>query len=165
MSNMPMMAAYMFVAAAERELWISTLESEELERLSLLRSAIRSYATEERPGRRHINAVLVAALQGQSTLMRMSRVFPDGSAGRCLSVPSALRHEITLALAKELRLCWKYLGVEDSTLQHVLERSLTSIGTWTRRARSGLFVDLIPNMRRGVDPKARAALAAEGAGE
>ncbi|PHJ23959.1 hypothetical protein CSUI_002190 [Cystoisospora suis] len=148
---------------AEREQWISTLEWEELDRLSSLLSSIHAFAKEERPARRHIEALLVAALQGQSTLMRMSRVFPDASFRRCLSVPAALRHSITLTLAKELRLCWKTLGVEDSTLQRVLEQSLTSIGAWTSRARAELFVNLTPRLRRGVDPKAHAALAAEGA--
>lgn len=77
---------------------------------------------------------------------------------------SALGHAATAGLAHELQRCWKALGLTGCTVEDLLRRALFTAGRKTRRARQALFVGLVPNMRRGVDPKARTSLAAEGSG-
>lgn len=152
-------------AADERKLWLEVLEAEERERLRSLRANMSALAANEAPTRYHINALLVSALQAQVTLFRMSRVFPDLSFGRRLNRVRALRHEPTVLLAGQLRRCWRELGLTDATLRALLSLAVKAAGTRTASRRELLFSELVPGLRRGVDPNAQRALAAEGAGQ
>lgn len=151
--------------ADERPAWLATLEAEERQHLESLRESIGALAKEEKPRPRQINALLVSAIQAQVALMRMSRVFPDRASTRRTDVNRALGHGPTAALARELHRGWKALGVSDPTLEVLLRQVVLTIGDRTRTARANLFVDLVPDLRKGVDPGAHRSLAAEGAGQ
>ena len=155
----------MWWTAEERNLWTATLELEERDRIGSLRASINALEAEEMPAPHQINALLVSALQAQATLMRMSRVFPNPSSSRLNDVTRALGHGPTVALASELGRAWKVLGMSDPALVVLLRQVICTVGEQTRRARAELFVNLIPNMRRGVDPQACTGLAAEGSGQ
>lgn len=155
----------LFPVADERRLWIRVLEAEERERLESMRASLSAFESQADPTAEHIDALLVAALQGQLTLFRMSRVFPKLGASKCVDVSRALRHGPTAALACQLRRCWGALGVTDATLKSLLREAVTAVGIQTRSARVKSFSVLIPNLQRGVDPNAHEALAAEGAGQ
>lgn len=152
------------LAADERNSWTATLEAEEHERLRSLRASMAVF--EAGPLTRfRVNELLVLALQGQVTLLRMSRVFQDRTAAKRIDLCRAVGHGPTLALAGELRRCWKALGVSDTTLKVLLRLAVVTIGTQTRETRVALFLDLRPRVMRGVDAKAGEALAAEGSGQ
>lgn len=153
------------MAAEEKKLWIATLEAEERARLSSLRASTEELKGEEVLLPRQVNALLVAALQAELTLMRMSRVFPSISSSRCTDVSSALGHGPTAVLASRLHHFWRALGVTQPTLKVLLREIALAVGEQTRMARMELFVGTVRNMRRGVDPKARSSLAAEGGGQ
>ncbi|PHJ22976.1 hypothetical protein CSUI_003174, partial [Cystoisospora suis] len=148
--------------AEERASWTEVLEAEERERLTLLRSCVDAFEVEGTPTRSQVNDLLVLAIQGQVALMRMSRVFPEHALKRSLSLTHAAYHSPTMALACELRRCWRILGVKNSTLKIVLRHAIAAAGKRTWDIRENLFLGLVPNLRRGIDPKAREALAAEG---
>lgn len=124
-----------------------------------------AFEAAESPTRCQINALLVSALQAHVTLFRMSRVFSERAATKHLSLTLAVRHSPTVALACELRRCWSALGVADSTLKAFLQLAVVTIGSQTRTTRVKFFLDLMSHVRRGIDPKAQKALAAEGSGE
>lgn len=153
------------LSAGERKLWISVLEAEERERLRSLRASASAFESQAAPTAEHMNALLVAALQGQLTLFRMSRVFPQSGASKSVDVSRAALHGPTAALARRLRQCWGSLGVTDSTLKLLLRDAVTAVGIQSRMARVKLFLDLIPHLRRGVNPRTHEALAAEGSGQ
>lgn len=140
------------------------LEAEELERLDSLKARISEFGADETRTPSQINALLVAGLQAQITLMRMSRVFPRRASSRTVDVASALAHRPTAGLARELYHCWKALGLTKTTLKDILTQVVSAIGKQTLTARGGLFVDLQPGVWRGVDPKAGMSLMAEGSG-
>ncbi|PHJ22975.1 hypothetical protein CSUI_003173, partial [Cystoisospora suis] len=148
--------------AKERKSWIDLLEAEEIERLRSLRASMNAIGAEGVPTSSQINALVVSALQGQVTLMKMSRVFYDPALNRRMSLTRALRHSTTVALACELRRSWRILGVTDATLKLLLRHAVTALGSYTRDARARLFTDPIPSLRQGTDAKAHAALVAEG---
>lgn len=143
---------------------MAALEAEEYERLESLRASINALELKETPTRYQFNAVLVSALQGQITLWRMSRVFPAPSGGKRVDISLALRHGPTLELAWRLRHCWRALGVTDGTLEVLLQQALIAVRASTRDIRAELFSEVSPHLQRGIDPKARAALEAEGSG-
>ena len=151
--------------AEESKTWVAALEAEENERLESLLASINAFEAEETPTQSRVNALLVSALQGQLTLMRMSRVFPERKATKRLDVSRALRHRLTLELASRLHRCWRSLGLTGSTVKQLLREAFTAVGAQTRTARVKLFSDLIPTQGRGIDPKAHVALEAEGSGQ
>ena len=152
-------------AAEERTLWTAVLEAEENERLKPLRANMKALESGETLTPNQINGLLVSAVQAQITLLRMSRVFPEAAANRRVDVTSAVRHGPTMELASELRLHWSALGVTDSTLKLFLRRAIAFVGSYTRRDREQVFADTKTNFRYGVEPEAKNALAAEGAGK
>ena len=152
-------------AAEEWVAWVASLEAEEQERLESLRASIDAFESEETPTHSHLNAVLVSALQGQATLLRASRVFPERAASKRVDMSRALRHGPTVMLACQLLRCWSVLGVTDSTLKNLLRQVFNAVGARSRIARGELFMDLVPHLRSGIDPKAQAAFAAEGSGQ
>lgn len=154
----------MFLAVEEKPLWTASLEEEENERLQSLSACINDISRES-PTPDQLNALLVAALQGQMTLIRASRVFPDRSSSKRLNVTHALAHGPTAELARRLHHAWQVVGVSDLTLKAILQQAVFAIGTQTREARTALIAEVIPCLRRGVDPKAQAAFAAEGRGQ
>lgn len=151
--------------AQEKAAWIESLEAEENARRESVRAAVQAFEARQVPTRREINALLASAFGGQVTLSRASRVFPDRSAGKCSDVARAMAHGPTAALAGWLHHCWRSLGVTYSTLEVLLRQAVFTVGAETRDARRRLFLDLVPKLRRGVDPNAHAAFAAEGAGQ
>lgn len=155
----------LWLAAEERGLWTATLEEEEQHRRASLRAGINVLEAEEMPTPSQINALLASALQAQVTLMRMSRVFPSISSSRRTDVTNALGHGPTAALAGDLHRAWNVLGITGPTLIDLLRQVVFTVGTETQSARMDLFAAVIGSMRRGVDPKARASLAAEGSGQ
>ncbi|PHJ15058.1 hypothetical protein CSUI_011131, partial [Cystoisospora suis] len=144
----------------ESDLWIHDLEAEEMERLHSL-AATRT-AFEADPTTDRLNDLLTAAFRSQVTLMRASRVFPDRPGCRGIAMGPALAHSATAALAGQLRDCWRALGVTSPTLSALLRGVVATVGSQTRASRAKLFVDLVPRVRRGVDPKAQEAFVAEG---
>lgn len=152
-------------AAEERNLWTAVLEAEERGRLESLRARMKTLEAKESLTRYQVNALLVSAIQGQVTLLRMSRVFPERAATRLLSLSSAVRHSPTVSLAGQLYRCWRALGVTDPTLEALLRHAVSDAGNRTWKHREDLFSNLTPKLRRGVDPKAHAALEAEGSGQ
>lgn len=126
---------------------------------------MNDFESEETPTRSQTNTLLVSALQGQVTLMKMSRVFHDPSSSRRVSPNRALRHGATAALACELRRCWRILGVTDSTLKLLLRQAITAVGSYTRDVRARLVTELMPSAGQRTDAKADAALVAEGSGK
>lgn len=118
--------ACLLLTADERRLWLTTLEGEERQRLESLNASMTVVESEKHPTAQQVSDLLVAALQAQTTLMRMSRVFPAASAGRLVDAGSVLSHPLSLALAVQLRRCWAVLGVTDSALSVILQASLTS---------------------------------------
>ena len=142
--------------------WTSVLEAEENERLKSLRANMKALESGETLTPNQINSLLISAVQGQVTLFRMSRVFPETTANRRVNLTSAVRHGPTLELACQLHRCWRALGVTDSTLKLFLRHAFSFAGAWTLHAREELFSSVKPNVRTGVDPKAQDALAAEG---
>ena len=141
------------------------MEKEEREKLESLREGMKALESGETLTPNQINALLISAVQGQITLLRMSRVFPDPSLSRRVDLTRAVRHGPTMELASELRLHWSALGVTDFTLKCLLRRAIAFVGSYTRRDREQVFAGMKPNFRSGVEPEAKNALAAEGAGK
>lgn len=142
---------------------MSSLEAEETERLQSLAACMTAFEAD--PTADRIDTLLTAAFRSQITLMRASRVFPDRPGCRGVDVGLALSHPLTAALARQLHGCWKGLGVTSSTLSALLRRVVSNVGSQTRAPRAKLFVGVVPSLRRGVDPEAQVAFAAEGEGE
>lgn len=153
------------MTAQERAAWLASLEQEENERLSALVAAAHAFEVEQPPALARVNSLLIAAFQGQVTMMRASRVFHARSSGSCTDITQAMAHDPTAALAHRLYHCWRVLGVTRPTLKALLRQVVYTVGSETRRARAGFFVGLMPDLRRGIDPKAHAAFVAEGSGE
>lgn len=151
--------------AEEKTAWTASLDAEETERLASLHAAMTAFDAKGTPILDRVNSLLVAAFQGQVTLMRASRVFPERCSGKCTSVTEAMAHDPTVALARRLHHCWRVLGVTRPTLKALLRQAVYVVGTDTWSARRRLFVGLQPDVRRGVDPKAHTAFVAEGSGE
>lgn len=146
--------------------WIGSLEAEEDKRLSSLLAAMDAFNSEQTSVLNRVNGLLVAAFQGQVTLMRSSRVFPERSSGKCTNVAHAVGHGLTAALAHRLRQSWRVLGVTDSTLKALLRQVIFTVGRDTREERRHLFTELVPRtLRRGIAASAHAAFAVEGARE
>lgn len=141
------------------------LEAEEEETLRSLSASMRAIQGEENPTAQQIDSLLVAAFQGQLTLMRASRVFPHRLSSKRVSLFYASGHHKTAELARQLHKCWRDLGVTGSALQALLQQCVFSAGTQTREIRSQLVAGLPPSRRRGIDLKAQAAFAAEGEGQ
>lgn len=148
----------------ERKSWIAVLEAEERERLESLRASSTPFRTGDKPTPLQVNALLIAALQGQLTLLRVSRVFPQLSASKCMDISRALRHEPTVALACQLHHCWRVLGVGDSTVTRLLHQAVMTVGTRTWNAREALYSDPARQPPEESGSKAHAVFAAEGSG-
>ena len=146
-------------------MWISVLEKEEHERVKSLRASLNGFQSQATPTPYQINALLVSALQGQVTLLRTSRLFPELNESKIVAVSRALRHGPTAVLARELRHCWRVLGVTDSTLRILLRTAVKAVGAATRKARVQFFIDLPPIPRSQQDPKVHVAFEAEGSGQ
>ncbi|PHJ16321.1 hypothetical protein CSUI_009864, partial [Cystoisospora suis] len=147
--------------ADEQHLWMSSLEEEEDQTLRSLSASMEAIQGEN-PTVEQIDSLLIAAFQGQLTLMRASRVFPHRFSTKRVSVFFAAGHHKTAELACQLHKCWSHLGVSGSVLQSILQQCVFSAGTQTREVRLRLAGGVSPSRRRGIDPKAQAAFAAEG---
>lgn len=128
----------------------------------MLSASLRQLEGEEAPTPAQINALLVAALQAQITLMRTSRVFPKRYLPKELDVTNALGHGPTAALACELYKSWKALGVTGHTLKSLLLQAVFTVTKLTEKARSKLFEAVLPKVRHGIDPRARESFLEEG---
>lgn len=146
-------------------MWVKSLEAEENDRLESLNASISAFEAAKTPTTDQVNALLISAFLGQLTLMRVSRVFPDRCSGKGTNVSLGLSHAPTALLSRRLHHCWKALGVTHFTLRALLQQAVFTAGAQTRNSRTGLFMNLIPYLRRGVDPKAQVAFAAEGSGQ
>lgn len=155
----------MQLSDAERVLWVATLETEERERLQSLKASMGGLEREGAPAPEQINALLVSAFEAQTTLLRMSRVFPARSDNRRLDLEKALKHRPTMELAWQLYRCWRALGVTAATQKLILRDALLAASTKTASIRSRLFVNLQKNWKRGIDRNAHAGFAAEGSGQ
>lgn len=149
-------------SAREKASWIARLEAEEIERLSSVLAALNRLRANETPLLGQLKGLLVAAFQGQVTLMRASRVFPDPYSESCMNVADAMDHGPTSALASWLHQCCRPLGLTRSTLKAILRQALYTAGTDTWLARRRLYVDVGPP-REG-ESKALEAFTTEGSG-
>ncbi|PHJ18995.1 hypothetical protein CSUI_007176, partial [Cystoisospora suis] len=150
--------------ANEKGLWASVLQTEERERLQSLQASMQAFEKGVAPTPRQVNALLVAALQAQFTLMRMSLVHRDALGSGRLDLTWALLHRPTVELACDLRRCWEMLGVPDSTLKPLLQEAVISIGCFTGVIREKLFGgrDVKPRPQRARDREAQDPLETEG---
>lgn len=149
----------------EKSSWLILLEAEERQRLQSLSASLDAFGSQRQPTPAQVNDLLVSALQGQTTLMRMSRVFPAFKANRLLDAEEVLHHPLTCALAGHLRRSWTLLGVKDSAVGVLLRRLLAS--ALSRRRLVFSQVQPLPDAHQTAGPasKARQRFAVDGPGQ
>ncbi|PHJ16816.1 hypothetical protein CSUI_009367 [Cystoisospora suis] len=146
----------------ERALWLRVLEAEEMERMASLRASMKSFEAHATPTRSQASDLLRAALQGQITLMRMARIYPEPRAPTRVNLTSVAHHVLTMTLACELRRSWKLLGVSDSTLKAILRITAVGVHSKLTEIQRDLIVDA---RRRKGDLAPHEFLAAQGVGK
>lgn len=160
----PFFVVHVWPTVEEKHVWLTAMEAEANDKLACL-TASMSALDPQKPTSEQLNDVLSSAFQGQLTLMRMSRVFPDRRAVRRVQVSQAMAHPPTAALARRLHHCWKVLGVTEFTLKAILRKVVFTVGrqTWTVRER--VYVDRARRSPQEQASQTHEVLAAEGSGQ
>lgn len=160
-----LVAPFLIPAAEERSLWMEVLEAEERARLHTLRARTDALVAEEHPAPAQIGDLLVSALQSQTTLARLTRLFPLSTDSARIDKARALDHAPTTELACQLRRCWSALGVTATTQKVILREALLAVGTSTARVRARFFGRLDRALWKESGLKPHEGFAAEGSGQ